>query len=65
MEALTAIALAGNILQFAGIAKDMVSSSRQLSDLGATKDRIELGSIAEELQSLVARVMPAEPLDGI
>jgi hypothetical protein len=65
MEALTAIALAGNILQFAGIAKDMVSSSRQLSDLGATKDRIELGSIAEELQSLVARVMPAEPPESI
>jgi hypothetical protein len=62
---LTAIALAGNILQFAGVAKDMVSSSRQLSNLGATKDRIELGSIAEELQSLVAKVMPAEPPESI
>jgi hypothetical protein len=65
METLAAIALAGNILQFAGTAKDMVSSSRQLSDLGATKDRIELGSIAEELQSLVSRVTPTESPEGI
>jgi NACHT domain len=65
METLAAIALAGNILQFAGTVKDIVSSSRQLSDLGATKDRIELGSIAEKLQSLVARVTPTESPEGI
>lgn len=60
MEALAAVSLAGNILQFVDTAKSLISSSRQLSSTGANKEHIELSTIACELQSLVSRITPEE-----
>ena len=64
MEPLTAIALAGNILQFVETVSHLISSSRQVSGAGATDVQIELTTIATELTGLVSRVTPAEAPDG-
>ncbi|KAF2106137.1 hypothetical protein BDV96DRAFT_626020 [Lophiotrema nucula] len=58
MEPLSAIALAGNILQFVEKGAYLISSSRELSILGATKEHVELRTIAQELQGLVSRAPP-------
>ena len=64
MEALAAIALAGNILQFAETTKHLISSTHQLSHLGANQEHIELSTIARELQNLMSRVTPLDPPAG-
>lgn len=64
MEALAAIALAGNILQFVETTKKIISSSRQIALLGASGEHQELSTIARELQDLALRVTPPEPLEG-
>ncbi|KAI1153726.1 hypothetical protein F4825DRAFT_473754 [Nemania diffusa] len=60
METLAALSLAGNILQFAGVAKKIVSSSRQLRDLGSTEEYHELDTIVGELRDHVARIKPPD-----
>lgn len=64
MEALAAVSLAGNILQFVDMTKSLISSSRQLSSLGASKEHIEINTIARELQSLVSRITQEELPEG-
>ncbi|KAJ8123025.1 hypothetical protein ONZ43_g924 [Nemania bipapillata] len=66
MEALGALSLAGNILQFAGFAKKIVSSSRQLRDLGSTEEHAELEVISGEIRGYLARIqLPEDLLAGL
>lgn len=64
MEALAAIALAGNILQFVETVSHLISSTRQLSGVGATDEHIELTTIAAEVTILAARVTPTDASTG-
>jgi hypothetical protein len=64
MEPLSAIALAGNILQFVETVSHLISAGQQISDIGATREQVELTTIATELRSLVSRVTLAEAPAG-
>ncbi|KAI1159956.1 hypothetical protein F5B18DRAFT_664191 [Nemania serpens] len=59
MEALAAVSLAGNILQFASTAKKVVSASRQLR-VGPTEEHDELDAIIRDLRLYLARIKPPE-----
>ncbi|KAI8623177.1 hypothetical protein F5Y19DRAFT_459429 [Xylariaceae sp. FL1651] len=58
MEALAAVSLAGNILQFVGTVTRLISSSRQIADLGNSETNIELEMLTRELKQLIVRVTP-------
>ncbi|KAI1112416.1 hypothetical protein F5Y14DRAFT_272241 [Nemania sp. NC0429] len=60
MEALAAVSLAGNILQFASTAKKVVSASRQLRDVGSTEEHDELDAVIRDLRLYLARIKPPE-----
>lgn len=64
METLAAVSLAGNILQFVDTTKKLVSSTRQLSHLGASEENVEIASLTRELKGWVARVTPPDPQLG-
>lgn len=63
MEALAAVSLAGNVLQFVDSVKTLISFSRQISSFGATEEHIELNVIVQELKGLTSRVTPPKPTD--
>ncbi|KAJ4176077.1 hypothetical protein NW767_015565 [Fusarium falciforme] len=65
MEALAAVALAGNILQFVETTKKLISATGQLSHLGSSEEHIELSSLVHELQGWVLRVTPRDPPQGV
>jgi hypothetical protein len=56
MEALAAVSLAGNILQFIHTTKELVSASREILDSGAKKGNLELETIAKELRAQTDRL---------
>ncbi|KAJ4346643.1 uncharacterized protein N0V89_010574 [Didymosphaeria variabile] len=56
MEALAAVSLAGNILQFVHTAKQLVSVSREILDFGAKSEYIELQVICKDLQARADRI---------
>ncbi|KAK1756605.1 hypothetical protein QBC47DRAFT_445306 [Echria macrotheca] len=58
MEALAAVSLAGNVLQFAHTTRKLISNYRDLSGLGTNEEHVELAAIVSKLQSLVARIVP-------
>lgn len=60
MEALAAVSLAGNILQFASTAKKVVSASRQLRDIGSTEEHDELDAVIQDLRLYLSRIKPPE-----
>ncbi|KAK7914010.1 hypothetical protein PG985_011713 [Apiospora marii] len=64
MEALAAVSLAGNILQFVDSTKKLLSTTRQISDLGAKEETIELQTLTRDLQSWVKRVTPPDVKEG-
>ncbi|KKY34004.1 putative small s protein [Diaporthe ampelina] len=55
MEALAAISLAGNIVQFIDTARSLVTTARQLRASGSTTEHRELALLARELRGLVER----------
>ncbi|KAI1497801.1 hypothetical protein F5X99DRAFT_352370 [Biscogniauxia marginata] len=66
MEALAAVSLAGNILQFVDTTRKLISSSRQLSSLGSKEENAELELLTQELKHLVYRVTPPSSVeDGV
>lgn len=60
MEALAAVSLAGNILQFVDSTKKLISTARNFSVFGAKKENLELEGLAQELQHFARRVSPSE-----
>ncbi|KAH6114436.1 hypothetical protein HBI69_124190 [Parastagonospora nodorum] len=56
MEALAAVSLAGNILQFIHTTKELLLISHQLSESGAKSENIELEIIAKSLRARVERL---------
>ena len=64
MEALVAIGLTANILQFVEVAGRLIASTRELSLRGAKSEYIELESIAQQLRSLAESIRPPES-DGV
>lgn len=55
MEALAAISLAGNIVQFIDTARTLITTARQLRASGSTTEHRELALLARELRGLVQR----------
>ncbi|KAK4148964.1 hypothetical protein C8A00DRAFT_19297 [Chaetomidium leptoderma] len=64
MEALAAIGLTANILQFIEITGQLISSTHQLSSQGATTEYLELESIAQELRTLAEGIGPQQAQDS-
>jgi hypothetical protein len=64
MEALTAVGLASNIVQFIGFAREVVSTNRSISRNadGALVEHLEIDAVAQQLQTLSERltVRPTE-----
>lgn len=61
MDPLSAVSLAGNILQFVDTTKRLLSTARQISRAGAAEDILELESLTRDLRSWAQRVTPSEP----
>ncbi|KAK4443552.1 hypothetical protein QBC34DRAFT_477084 [Podospora aff. communis PSN243] len=57
MEALAAVSLAGNVLQFAHTTRKLIGNSRDLARSGANEEHVELTAIVTQLQGLVARIV--------
>ncbi|XXG97497.1 Coproporphyrinogen-III oxidase [Hypoxylon texense] len=64
MEALVAISLAGNIVQFTESIKNIVSTGKRLSQHGDTQRRIELEVIAQEIRKLASDVTVQYRMDA-
>ncbi|KAL8340959.1 hypothetical protein RB601_006862 [Gaeumannomyces tritici] len=62
MDALTALGLAANILQFVEVTGRLISSARELSQQGAKSEYVELEAIAQQLRGLAEGIRP--PQDG-
>jgi adenylate kinase family enzyme len=56
MEALAAVSLAGNILQFVHTTKELISASRNIYDSGAKQGNLELEIIARDLRAQTDRL---------
>ncbi|KAM7206061.1 hypothetical protein V8F20_002843 [Naviculisporaceae sp. PSN 640] len=56
MEALAAVGLSCNILQFVELTAKLVTTTRQISDQGAKQENIEIQAIAQLLRSLAERI---------
>ncbi|KAG8165596.1 hypothetical protein KVR01_004148 [Diaporthe batatas] len=65
MEALAAVSLAGNILQFVETIKKLVSSAHQVYHIGISEDHLEIDSLTDHLQAWVSRVTPPDPPSGV
>jgi hypothetical protein len=57
MEPLIAIGLAANILQFTQVAKQLLSTGREIFDTGTKKEYIELEVISRDLRSRADRLL--------
>ncbi|KAK8121837.1 hypothetical protein PG984_010507 [Apiospora sp. TS-2023a] len=60
MEALAAVGLAGNILQFVDTTRTLISTTRQISCFGAGEEHLELSDLTRELQAWIERVTPPQ-----
>ncbi|KAK4449067.1 hypothetical protein QBC34DRAFT_326556 [Podospora aff. communis PSN243] len=61
MEALAALGLAANILQFVEFTRHLLSSTRELAEWGAKSEHTELVSIAQQLRTLAESIRPPGP----
>ena len=68
MEALAAVSLAGNVLQFLNFTSDVISKSRQIhgSITGTLKENDDLEGLASDLKCLSGRLQAsARPVDPV
>lgn len=61
MDPLSAISLAGNILQFVDTTRKFVSSAGQILKTGVAEDVLQYESLTEDLRNWAERVTPSEP----
>lgn len=61
MDPLSAVSLAGNVLQFVDTTKRLLSTAIQISRAGAADDNLELESLTRDLRGWAQRVTPSEP----
>jgi hypothetical protein len=57
MEPLSAVSLAGNILQFIHTTRQLISTTREIIDTGNKHEHLELELIARNLQTTSDRII--------